>query len=173
MITYKNISQDSLVSALLLLSDEMISFLRNYNGYSYAVETLEICWNWHKNKNVSAGELYNRLENSSGISVSDYLEMEDDKFRESIWHSLVDVLVFITYLSYESDSSLYLPQSIESLSEETFSHFFEMLSYIFCETFSDGMLTYLQTNYPVCNEKKVDENSMREFIKNNSGVSGT
>ena len=168
MKSMKNISEEAIALVLLSSIEKLLPLLSQCDGYSFALDTMTDCWNWYHNKTIKAVDLYYRLENFDEISISDYLEEEEDKTRECIWNAYVDALAYAIKIAYYFEGQRHLPQCIEIVNEETLEHFFKMVDNVLDDNgvFSKHCESFL-SNYKSDSFCNIDEKTIQNFVKNN------
>jgi hypothetical protein len=137
---------DTNVQTIFLMSliDLIIDDIKQSQGYSVASEAVGKCWEWIGNKNVSADDLYDCLENIDETGVLTYLLLEKDQHREKVWICLSNALVYTTWAAYQYENRKYRPETIECVDSETIISFIENFRIVFSSPqILDNLLSYL------------------------------
>ena len=112
------------------IAERASSYIQKSCVKSLINEALDIAWKWiHKDEN--AGEvLYNFLDNEeNGFTL--YQEMEEDEIEISAWDCIIDAIAYISKAAYEKEGIEYLPEPIEIVDDNIFTHM--MQSLILCD----------------------------------------
>lgn len=147
------------------MSDLIISNISNSEGYEVAIESLDKCWEWVKNKNIKPYILYLYLENMDETDVMTYMQFEDDINKEKVWICIANALAYTVWEAYQYEKEKFLPQTIESVNYETIDSFITNFNQSYMNSnLSDRLLHYLETNYLNGTDKQIDISSVKTFI---------
>ncbi|MGG1219122.1 Imm6 family immunity protein [Priestia endophytica] len=167
MDQFNNLSVDAKVVYLLSLSESIIPNISQSAGYKIAVESLEEAWKWVKFKNIEAHNLYLYLENMDEQDIMTYTQLEDDCDKEKVWICIGNALAYIIREAYHYEKESYLPQTIESVDDETIESFIANFKKVYRDNcLAEELLHYLHTNYPRESDKEVDIKLIKAFIHN-------
>lgn len=167
METFYNISADAKVVYLLSLSDLIIDNISDSEGYELAIEALKKCWEWVRFKNVKADDLYHYLENMDETDVMTYMQMEDNADNERVWICLANALAYTIWEAYNYEKQKYVPQTIESVDDETIESFISNFRQVYeNNNIANKLLDYLGINYPDGVDKELDTKMVKEFVNN-------
>lgn len=166
MKKFDNLNIDAKMVYLLLLTEFVIDKTSQSEGYEIALDSLNKAWDWIKYKNIDAYSLYLYLENMDETDIMTYMELEEDPGLETAWICIGDALAYIIREAYLYEKEKYLPQTIESVDDETVESFIANFKKIYnhCDV-ANQLLDYLEHNYPKNSTKKVDIDSVKAVIK--------
>ncbi|OPX42925.1 hypothetical protein CLHUN_32490 [Ruminiclostridium hungatei] len=165
MNQFDNLSVDAKVTYLLSLTELIISNISNSEGYDVAVESIEKCWEWVKFKNIEPHNLYHYLENMDENDVMTYMQIEDDKKRESVWICIGNALAYTIWEAYQYNKEKYLPQTIESVDYNTIESFITNFDQVYLDNvLADKLLNYLEIKYSKDSNEQVDINLIKTYI---------
>lgn len=129
------------------LAEKAYSYLQESNAKDLVNEAIKVSWKWvHTEENL--GEvLYDFLDNEeNGFTL--FQEMEEDEKNISAWDCIIDAVAYVSRAAYEKEGVNYLPEPIESVDDNIFTHM--MHSLILC----DGMeCEYIEKVYQKCLEE--------------------
>lgn len=147
------------------MSELIIDRISQSEGYEIAVQSLEKGWEWVQFKNIKANSLYMYLENIDETDIMTYMQLEDDSERERVWICIGNALAYTAWEAYQYEKEKYLPQTIESVDDETIESFITNFKKVYANSnLADTLLHYLEINYPKDTDKQVDINSIKTFI---------
>lgn len=112
------------------LAEKASSYLKESTVKSFINEAIEICWKWvHTEENL--GEvLYNFLDNEeNGLTL--FQEMEENRQNICAWDCIIDAVAYISRAAYEKEGIKYLPEPIEIVDDNIFTHM--MHSLVLCD----------------------------------------
>lgn len=165
MNRFDHLSRDAKVVFLLALSELIIKKISQSEGYEVAVESLKKSWEWVKLKKIEAYALYLYLENMDEKDIMTYIDLEDDCNREKVWICIGNALAYTVWEAYQYEKEKYLPQTIESVDDDTVKSFIKNFNEVFANSgLVDKVLYYLEENYPQGTSKRVDIKSLKSFI---------
>ncbi len=129
------------------LAEKASSYLQGKNVKVLLNEAIKVSSKWvHTEENL--GEvLYDFLDNEeNGFTL--FQEMEKDEKNISAWDCIIDAVAYVSRAAYEKEGVNYLPEPIESVDDNIFTHM--MHSLILC----DGMeREYIEKVYQNCLEE--------------------
>lgn len=124
------LEQKSKCTFAIKLAEKASSYLKESNVKSFINEAIEICWKWvHTEENL--GEvLYNFLDNEeNGFTL--FQEMEENRKKICAWDCIIDAVAYISRVAYEKEGIKYLPEPIEIVDDNIFTHM--MHSLVLCD----------------------------------------
>lgn len=88
--------------------------------------------------------LYDFLDNEEhGFTL--FQEMETDEIKNNVWNCIIDTVAYISKVSYEEKGIKYLPESIELVDDNIFTH---MINNLFlCNSLE---MIYIENIYQEC-----------------------
>lgn len=95
---------------------------KNDEKYLDGKQALDKCMSWSQEKNVSADELYELIDNPECTGISEFIDEENDSKTASLWCLLVDIVSYTAWIAYRKEKTKYLPQALEGIREEDFSY---------------------------------------------------
>jgi len=125
MNKFELLNVNAKVSLLLSLTELIIEDISESNGYKFAIESRDKCWEWLKYKNILADDLYSYLENLEEQSLMDFLMLENDPYQEKIWICIANAFAYTTWEAYQFEKTKYIPQTIECVDYETIQQFID------------------------------------------------
>lgn len=129
------------------LAEKASSYLQESNVKDLINEAIEVSWKWvHTEENL--GEvLYNFLDNEeNGFTL--FQEMEEDEKNINAWDCIIDAVAYISRVAYEKEGVKYLPEPIEIVSDNVFTHMVHSL--ILCDSIERE---YIERVYQKCLEE--------------------
>ncbi len=131
IIHVKELNQKSKCTFAVKLAERASSYIQKNSVKSLVYEAIDAAWKWiHKDEN--AGEvLYNFLDNEeNGFTL--YQEIEEDEIEISAWDCIIDAIAYVSKAAYEKEGIEYLPEPIEIVDDNIFTHMIESL--ILCDS---------------------------------------
>lgn len=129
------------------LAERACSYLQESNAKDLINEAIKVGWQWvHTEENV--GEvLYNFLDNEeNGFTL--FQEMAEGVKSISAWDCIIDAIAYVSRAAYEKEGTKYLPESIEIVDDNIFTHMVHSL--ILCD---DKEREYIEQVYQKCLEE--------------------
>ena len=114
---------------------------------------------------ISPDFLYGRLENLDKYDILTFMEL-DKETNPLVWSCIANCFALICYHSYQQSGEKYLPQTIESVDEETIEAYVSSYQQLIAENqkLADQLLALdLET---ILNDPLVDNYFGRAEIKN-------
>ncbi len=112
------------------LAEEAALYLQESTVKSLVKEALEAAWKWIDTGETAGETLYNFLDNEeNGFTL--FQEMEEDEKEISVWDCIIDAIAYISRAAYEKEGEKYLPEPIEMVDDNIFTHMIQSL--IFCD----------------------------------------
>ncbi len=106
------------------LTDPLKKYIKNLDYKEYVNKTLELTSESINNITESDPDmLYSRLENIDEEDILTYFELDKDT-DPSVWGCIANFLALVSYFSYNVTGEKYLPETIESVDEETLKDYF-------------------------------------------------
>ena len=99
-------------------------YIKNSDYKEYVNKTLELTSESINNMRESNPDLlYSRLENIDEEDILTYFELDKDT-NPVVWGCIANFLALVSYYSYKVTGEKYLPETIESVDEETLKDYF-------------------------------------------------
>mgnify|MGYP001624376669 CR=1 FL=1 len=120
------LTQDGKCIFAIKLAERASSYLQAMDASNLINEAIQVAWDWiHKREDV--GEiLYDFLDNEeNGFTLIQ--EMEQNEKNINAWNCIIDALAYISKVAYENEGVRYLPEPIESVDDNIFSHMIQSL----------------------------------------------
>lgn len=160
---FNDLAVDVRIVYLLSLCDLITEDISQSKGYQIVCEALEKCWQWIRDKNTEAYQLYLYLENMEEKDVMTYMQFESDPHKEKVWICIGEALAYIIWEAYQYEGEEYLPQTIESVDLETIDDFIQNYKEIYPNSnLADELLYQLVRWYPYNMDKEVDIISVKK-----------
>lgn len=106
------------------LTEPLKKYIKNLDYKEYVNKTLELTSGSINNITESDPDLlYSRLENIDEEDILTYFELDKDT-DPSVWSCIANFLALVSYFSYNVTGEKYLPETIESVDEETVKDYF-------------------------------------------------
>lgn len=106
------------------LTDSLKEYIKNSDYKEYVNKTLELTSESINNIRESDPDLlYSRLENIDEEDILTYFELDKDT-NSAVWGCIANFLVLVSYYSYKVTGEKYLPETVESVNEETLKDYF-------------------------------------------------
>ena len=106
------------------LTDPLKKYIKNSDYKEYVNKTLELTSESINNMRESNPDLlYSRLENIDEEDILTYFELDKDT-NPVVWGCIANFLALVSYYSYKVTGEKYLPETIESVDEETLKDYF-------------------------------------------------
>ena len=109
----------NLLDFLQKLTYNLVDYISDKDYMEFVRESLKLSSQALDNKSeISPDILYDRLENLDEYGILTFMEL--DKETDSlIWSCIANYFALVCHYSYLSSGEIYLPQTIESVDEET------------------------------------------------------
>lgn len=115
------LEQKNTCTFAIKLAEKASSYLQESNVKALINEAIEVSWKWvHTEENL--GEvLYNFLDNEeNGFTL--FQEMEEDEKNICAWDCIIDAVAYVSRVAYEKEGVKYLPEPIEIVDDNIFTH---------------------------------------------------
>lgn len=107
--------------AIIISEKSFMAIDQSDERYSDGREALDKCWKWCENRSISGDDLYEIIDNAECVGISEFAEAEEDLNIARLWSLLVDTVAYTAWLAYEEEKTIYLPQMLEGICEESMS----------------------------------------------------
>lgn len=104
----------------LLIIEDVRKQLDDAKAIQYVDKALVLSRQWLNDKTDVAEELYNLLDNEE-CSFTLYQESENDERMIDVWNCIIEATAYICRKVYEDKGSVYFPEPIELVDEDTYS----------------------------------------------------
>ncbi len=129
------------------LAERACSYLQESNAKGLLDEAIKVSWQWVRTEDNLGEVLYNFLDNEeNGFTL--FQEMEEDARNISAWDCIIDAVAYISREAYEKEGAKYLPEPVEIVDDNIFSHMVHSL--ILC---NDMECEYIEKLYKKCLEE--------------------
>ena len=129
------------------LAKKASSYIEEYNIKNLIDEAIEVGEKWIRTEENAGEILYNFLDNEeNGFTL--FQEMEEDERNISAWNCIIDAIAYISKMAYEKEGVKYLPEPIEIVNDNIFSHMIYSLT--LCSSMERE---YIEDVYQRCLEK--------------------
>jgi hypothetical protein len=162
-----NVNVDARVAYYLLLTEKVMDQLDNEEGYLQARKTIDMCWDWVKDKKYSGDDLYLMLDNEDDGGVSIYEQFTDDPQQVAIWFCVIYAIAYTIWQAYKHENQKYVPQPIEIVDDDTIDEFMINIRKIhgYSESWADILKQYLLDYYSlVSSNKKIHRSEIMNKI---------
>ncbi len=106
------------------LTEPLKEYIKNSDYKEYVNKTLELTSESINNMRESDPDLlYSRLENIDEEDILTYFELDKDT-NPAVWGCIANFSALVSYYSYKVTGEKYLPETIESVDEETLKDYF-------------------------------------------------
>lgn len=117
----------SLLYFLQELTFNLVDLINHKEYKDFALDSLKLAnQSLDKDSKICPDFLYSRLENVDEKDILTFMEL-DKETNLLVWSCIANYLALICYYSYQQSGEKYLPQTIESVDEETLEAY--VLSY--------------------------------------------
>ncbi|MGE6260573.1 Imm6 family immunity protein [Heyndrickxia sporothermodurans] len=114
------LEEDIKVGFVLTIGEKVFSIIKNDDErYLDGRDALDKCWAWVENKRVSGDDLYELIDNAECTGISEFAEDEEDLEIARLWSLLVDIVSYTAWKAYKREKTIYLPQALEGIKEES------------------------------------------------------
>lgn len=165
---FVDICEDGKVVVALWIAETAIQAIDGKEkDYQFCRETIDLCWAWLMNKNISIYDLYGRIA-SDEINLLDIVmdtQEKDPKLSDQYDIILVNVS-YVTWQVFTYDKDVYgYPEDLNEMNDEDFEGFINKLAEdnIIEKSRYESLLCYLKENY--CEENKSE---IKELLQNKS-----
>lgn len=109
----------SLLYFLQELTFNLVDLISHKEYKDFALDSLKLAnQSLEQDSKICPDLLYNRLENVDEKDILTFMEL-DKETNPLVWSCIANYLALICYYSYQQSGEKYLPQTIESVDEET------------------------------------------------------
>ncbi|MBR4083986.1 MAG: hypothetical protein IKK33_06845 [Lachnospiraceae bacterium] len=116
----EKLSVDVKVLLAITISEKVFMAIdKSDERYLDGREALDKCWKWCEDRSISGDDLYEIIDNAECVGISEFAEAEEDLSIARLWSLLVDTVAYTAWMAYEEEKTIYLPQMIEGISEES------------------------------------------------------
>ena len=116
----EKLSVDVKVLLAITISEKVFMAIdKSDERYLDGREALDKCWKWCEDRSISGDDLYEIIDNAECVGISEFAEAEEDLSIARLWSQLVDTVAYTAWMAYEEEKTIYLPQMIEGISEES------------------------------------------------------
>nr|WP_255518436.1 Imm6 family immunity protein [Thermoactinomyces sp. CICC 10522] len=169
---YENVNEDAKVAYLLTLTEKVMGKIESYEWYHIVRKSIGMCWEWVEEKKHSGDELYENIENEDEeglIFIEGVSYVGDNAYgtqAKLIWACILDAVCYIAWQAYQYENEKYLPQSLESESDETIDKLIKKIKKVdgYQEEWAERLKEYLLANYPAGSDKKIKREEMIRLI---------
>lgn len=110
---------DSLLYFLQDLTFNLVGLISHKEYKDFALDSLKLAdQSLDQDSKICPDLLYSRLENVDEKDILTFMEL-DKETNPLVWSCIANYLALICYYSYQQSGEKYLPQTIESVDEET------------------------------------------------------
>lgn len=112
-------SNDSLLYLLQELTFNLVNLISHIEYKDFVLDSLKLAnQSLDKNSKICPDILYSRLENVDEKDILTFMEL-DKETDPLVWSCIANYFVLVCYHSYQHSGEKYLPQTIESVDEDT------------------------------------------------------
>ena len=109
----------NLLDFLQKLTYNLVDYISDKDYKEFVRESLKLSSQALANNSVISPDfLYGRLENLDEYDILTFMEL-DNETNPLVWSCIANYFVLVCYHSYQHSGEKYLPQTIESVDEET------------------------------------------------------
>ena len=109
----------SLLYFLQELTFNLVDLISHKEYKDFALDSLKLAnQSLDQDSKICPDLLYSRLENVDEKDILTFVEL-DKETNPLVWSCIANYLALICYYSYQQSGEMYLPQTIESVDEET------------------------------------------------------
>lgn len=109
----------NLLDFLQKLTYNLVDYISDKDYKEFVRESLKLSSQALDNNSVISPDfLYGRLENLDEYDILTFMEL-DNEANPLVWSCIANYFVLVCYHSYQHSGEKYLPQTIESVDEET------------------------------------------------------
>ena len=110
---------DSLLYFLQELTFNLVDLISHIEYKDFVMDSLKLAnQSLDQNNKICPDLLYSRLENVDEKDILTFMEL-DKETNPLVWSCIANYFVLVCYHSYQHSGEKYLPQTIESVDEET------------------------------------------------------
>ena len=131
MQTLVSLGNCTRLAIMLSLVDLIIGNIAVSKGFDTAADSVNKCNEWFLHKTIEADDLYEYLENLDETGVLSFAALERDTMRRNIWMCIGNALVYTIWMAYNYEGREYLPETIESVDDDTINQFAECFSQVY------------------------------------------
>lgn len=118
---------DSLLYLLQELTFNLVDLISHIEYKDFVLDSLKLAnQSLEQDSKICSDLLYSRLENVDEKDILTFMEL-DKETNPLVWSCIANYFVLVCYHSYQHSGEKYLPQTIESVDEETIEAY--VLSY--------------------------------------------
>lgn len=151
-----DIGEDGKVVVALWIAEKMLIDINNKDeDYIYCRESVDLCWKWLINRNVSKDKVVERVSNDSKCISKIVLEIEDIDIANQ-YGAILICLSYVAWQAYNYEEEYRYPQDLECVNDEYLEELIGELidEGTILENKYEKMLTYIADNYS--EDKKIE-----------------
>ena len=112
-------SNDSLLYLLQELTFNLVNLISHIEYKDFVLDSLKLAnQSLDQDSKICPDLLYSRLENMDEKDILTFMEL-DNETNPLVWSCIANYFVLVCYHSYQHSGEKYLPQTIESVDEDT------------------------------------------------------
>ncbi|MGG4409280.1 Imm6 family immunity protein [Niallia taxi] len=123
---FEKLNADKQVLFLLGLSEKVVDELSTSPNFEAVKNALKTCWEWLQNKEHSADDIYNLLDDGTeetGLFM--LMQDETEELKELAFGCIVDAVSYTNWIAFQNEGQEYLPAPIENVDESLVEQFLE------------------------------------------------
>ena len=156
---FVDICEDGKVVVALWIAEITIQAIdEKEEDYHFCRETIDLCWEWLMNKNISIYDLYGRIASDETNLLDIVLNTQEKDSKLSDKYDIILVNVsYVTWQAFTYDEEVTgYPEDLNEMNDEDFEGFINKLieDKIVEKSTYESLLCYLKENY--CEENKLD-----------------
>lgn len=110
---------DSLLYLLQELTFNLVDLISHIEYKDFVLDSLKLAnQSLDQDSKICPDLLYSRLENVNEKDISTFMEL-DKETNPLVWSCIANYFVLVCYHSYQHSGEKYMPQTIESVDEDT------------------------------------------------------
>ena len=157
-----NINEDSKITIALWIAEKMLIDINcKDENYDYCKESIDLCWEWLINRNLSKNQIVDRVSNNTNISISKIVLDINDIDLANQYGAILMCISYIAWQAYNYEKVYSYPQDLECVNDEYLEELINEL--IEEETILDNQYK-LVVNYIINNHSENNKTAIKKYI---------
>ncbi|MBC2284095.1 Imm6 family immunity protein [Listeria booriae] len=104
----------------LIVAEKIFSFINmNNSNYDEGRKALDICWESLVDAKITGDDIYLLIDSPVYKDIGEFAQQEENPKKQEIWYIVLDAIAYIAWNLYRKCDVKFLPQALESISEDS------------------------------------------------------
>lgn len=124
---FVNINETGKVIMMLCIAERIMESIGEQDeDYVYCRDSLNMCWDWVKDKKISKVCLCERISSDDKCLADIVMSISDDDLSNK-YASILTCISYVAWQAYNYDKDYFYPQDLECIDDEYLEEFIEQL----------------------------------------------